>query len=73
MAEKSVTKFRYTSGGALVCDLPVEGVTQELCAETATFYGGRYFVGESMTKSGAAKIASLLGGELEQEGKHEGD
>jgi hypothetical protein len=63
--------FRYGAGGALVCDVPIEGVTQDLMKDTrygtsVEFYGGRYFVGESITKSGARKLAELLGGVLDE-------
>lgn len=66
--------FRYGAGGALVCDVPIEGVTQDLFAvgepeaidNSVQFYGGRYFVAESMGKSTARKIAELLGGVLDE-------
>ena len=57
--------FHYQSG-ALTCKEPIPGVTQELEKETAEFYGGPYFIAESMSKSAAARIAEALGGELEE-------
>lgn len=63
--------FRYGTGGALVCDVPIEGVTHDLgkdqpAIEVVDFYGGRYFVAESMSKSAARKIAEALGGVLDE-------
>ena len=58
--------FRYGPGGALVCDHEIEGITQGVDEEAAKYYGGAYFIGESMAKSAARKIAELLGGELDE-------
>ena len=57
--------FRYTSGGALVCDSPINGITQELHGETAKYYQGKYFIAESMSKLCAHKLAVCLGGDFE--------
>jgi hypothetical protein len=72
----------FNVGGALLCDEPIEGITQDLerCKgeEAFTkkdlqrvrdnlrqFYGGhRYFVGETIMQSAAARLAELLGGYL---------
>lgn len=62
MTEK--IKFGYGAGGALVCDVPIEGVTQGLDYDAEKYYGGRFFIGESMTKGAAEKLAELLGGEF---------
>ena len=59
-------KLRYGSMGALVCDEPIDGVTQELNEETAKAYGGKFFIAESMNRKAAAKIAEALGGTLEE-------
>ncbi len=55
-----------------MCDQAVEGLTQDLEAQPDTtfsskqesmkFYGGRYFVCETITSSAARKIAEALGG-----------
>ena len=63
--------FRYGAGGALVCDAPIEGITQDLLTnehgeEYAESYGGRYFIAESMNKSAARRIAESLGGVLDE-------
>mgnify|MGYP001565500643 CR=1 FL=1 len=63
--------FHYGAGGALVCDTEIPGVTHDLLKEndgddTARFYGGRYFIAESMMKSTAQKISELLGGVLDE-------
>jgi hypothetical protein len=63
-------KFTYGDGGALLCDEAIEGVTQELNDETARAYGGRFFIGESMSRKTAEKLAEALGGSLEG-GKYE--
>jgi hypothetical protein len=64
-------QFHYGGGGALVCDEPIEGVTQDLLTvseahgeESVKFYGGRYFIAESMHRSAAKRMAELLGGVL---------
>jgi hypothetical protein len=56
--------FRFGPGGALLCDTPIHRVTRELDAATASFYGGRHFVAESMSREAAATLAGLLGGTL---------
>lgn len=63
--------FRYTTGGALVCDKPINGMTQTLDKESAKYYGGKYFIAESMIKTCALKIATLLGGTLKINNKKE--
>jgi hypothetical protein len=70
MANEETIEFRYAAGGVLVCDVPIEGVTQDLTEdrkfskELMEFYGARYFVAESMTKGAAKRLAELLGGKL---------
>lgn len=58
------TQFRRGPGGALVCNEPIKGVTQNLSFDDATYYGGSYLIGESMTLGAAKRIAKLLGGTL---------
>ena len=55
--------FWYGSGGSLLCDREIEGLTQELTTSTAAGYGGDYFVGESMSESAAKQIVAALGGQ----------
>lgn len=64
--------FHYKSG-ALTCDSYIEGVTQDLLGadscymdDSVKFYGGRYFVCETISKSAAKTFAELLGGVLEE-------
>lgn len=59
--------FTYGSGGALVCDVEIPGVTQQLSDDTAKYYGGKYMVGESITRSAARRLAILLGGVLAED------
>lgn len=63
--------FFYYEGGALVCDEPIPGITQDVWTtsiypdESRSWYGGhRYFVAESMGKGAARIIARALGGIL---------
>ena len=56
--------FKYGPGGALVCDEPIEGVTQPLDAQSSEYYGGKFMIGESMSHGAAKRIAELLGGTL---------
>ena len=63
--------FYYCEGGALVCDEPIKGVTQDVWGTSAypderkAWYGGhRYFIAESMHKEAARRIARALGGVL---------
>lgn len=58
--------FRCCSEGALVCDVEIPGLTQVLSDEHAQSYGGRFFVGETITKSAAKQLAEALGGRLEE-------
>lgn len=54
----------YGSGGSLLTDEPIDGVTQDLMATSeaaAEWYGRRYFIGESMTEAGAKAICAGLG------------
>ena len=62
----------FRCSGALMCDQAVEDLTQDLeqqpegnftnRQETIAFYGGRYFVCETITAAAARKIAEALGG-----------
>jgi len=54
--------FKYGIGGAFMCDSPIEGITEELNDDNAKFYGAKYMIGESMSRSAAEKIMLLLGG-----------
>jgi hypothetical protein len=57
-------KSYYGPGGALVTDRAIKGVTHELCDDSATYYGGRHFIAESMTRGAAEKISAAFGLEL---------
>jgi hypothetical protein len=60
----------WRCNGALMCDELIDGVTQDLTKEptagdreaTMRYYGGRYFVCETITAPAAKIIAELLGG-----------
>lgn len=57
--------FHYDStSGALVTDEAIPSVTQELREHNAKTYGACYFVGETISRSAAKRIAELLGGEI---------
>jgi hypothetical protein len=58
--------FKYGTGGALICDEEIAGVTQQLDKDAAKYYGGNFMVGESMVIGAARRIAELLGGSLEE-------
>lgn len=53
-------------GGALLCSAAIGGV-QQLDSASSQYYGGKYFVGETISKSMAARIAKLFGGEYKEE------
>lgn len=57
-------KAYYGSGGALVTDRPVEGVTHKLSEEVALCYGGPHFIAESMNARTANIICGALGIDL---------
>jgi hypothetical protein len=60
----SKPKFYRGPGGALMCDRALLGLTQELTdAESVRWYGGSFFVGESMGEYASQQIAVALGGE----------
>jgi len=47
-----------------MCDRHIEGLTQHLTdRECVEFYGGQYFVCETVTRNAAKRIAEALGGE----------
>jgi len=59
-------KSWYGPCGALVTDKPVEGLTQALEPDSATYYGGPYFIAETiMSESGARMISEALGFEYQ--------
>ena len=61
-AKQLKPKFKHSSGGSLVCDTEIPGITQHLDDTQRGWYGGEYFIGESMTKGAAKAIAEALGG-----------
>ncbi len=61
---KDAPVFRYGTGGALLCDRHIEGVTQELSDRIAMYYGDKYIVCETVRFDAAKKLAGMLGGIL---------
>ena len=60
--------FKYTIGGALISDEPIKGVTQEFKDEaTIDYYGGKYFIAESMSKTCARRMAICFKASFEGE------
>jgi hypothetical protein len=60
-------RFWSGPGGALLCERAIAGLTQELSEDSARFYGGKHFVGETIHAGAAKKIAEAFDGEfLEQ-------
>lgn len=59
-------KFKRGPGGAFLCDEPIEGITQEIDGDTEEYYGGRYFICETMTIAAMRQIAEKFGGEFEE-------
>jgi hypothetical protein len=62
-------KSWYGTGGCLITDAPIEGVTQGVSVAEEEYYGGKYFIAESMSEGAAKKISEVLG--LEYQGKKE--
>lgn len=60
--------FYYVEGGALVCDEPIPGITENMAVHRlwdSSWYGGhQFFIAESMHKEAARLIARALGGVL---------
>lgn len=54
---KDVPNFWTGPGGALLCDVCIDGA-QVLEGDAAQYYGGRYFIGETITQTMAKAIAS---------------
>jgi len=66
-AEKTATdkpKFFYGTCGCLMCDRPIEGLTQTLGDDSAKYYGSKFFICETIFSSAAKIIAEALGGEF---------
>jgi hypothetical protein len=45
-------------------EVPIPDLTQEISGEAAEWYGGQWFVCETITRRAAAIIVKALGGEL---------
>lgn len=58
--------FYMGAAGALMCDRPIDGLTQVMSGQAAEFYRGDNFVGESINRAAAKKIAEALGGVWEE-------
>lgn len=54
------------SSGALMVSREIEGVTQKLNPDAAEYYGGKFFVCETIRKSAAKKIAAAMGWEFSE-------
>ena len=50
----------YSSCGALVVDTEVPGLTQTLDEKSAKYYGGKFFICETISFSGAQRVAEAL-------------
>lgn len=55
-------KSWYGRGGALVTDAEVPGVTDGgmLSPDSQSYYGGKFFIAESMSESAAKEISKAL-------------
>lgn len=54
------------SAGELMVSREIEGVTQTLGPDAAEYYGGKFFVCETIRKSAAKKIAAAMGWEFSE-------
>lgn len=55
----------FLKSGALMCEIEILGLTQRLTdAATIEFYGGKFFVCETIKESAARQITDALGGEF---------
>ncbi|MDX9781327.1 MAG: hypothetical protein RBT66_09860 [bacterium] len=54
-------KSWYGPCGALVTDTEIPGVTHKLDSDAAEYYGGAFFIAESMGPTAAEKISVALG------------
>jgi c-di-AMP phosphodiesterase-like protein len=59
MSERQIKSW-YGPCGALVTDGEITGVTHRQNDEHADYYGGRFFIAESMTETAARKISEAL-------------
>jgi len=58
-------KFFCGAAGAFMCETSIPKLTQKISDEqTKKFYGGEFFIGESMNVSACRMIAKALGGEF---------
>lgn len=53
-------KAWYGPGGALVLEAPLDDLADLLDPESAAFYGGPYFLAESMHEATARRICEAL-------------
>lgn len=61
LTKPTIRAWRNPIYGALVCDAPIEGVTQKLDAAGAIAYGHRYFIASAMSLGAASAISEALG------------
>lgn len=59
---KQPLQFWSGPGGALLCNQEIPNVTQELLGETACYYKGTHFIGETIKWGAREAIAKALGG-----------
>lgn len=52
---------RYGVSGSLTANVEIKGVTQKLEPESAKYYGGRYFIAETMYEETAKILCKALG------------
>lgn len=52
---------RYGVAGSLTANVEIKGVTQKLEPESAKYYGGRYFIAETMYEETAKILCKALG------------
>ena len=58
------------AGGSLMVSEPIPGVTQEINGDTERFYGGKHFIGETITLSTARAISTAMGWEYQEQPEH---
>lgn len=61
-------RFRYRNNGTLMCSEHVDGLTQTLKREDEIkYYGGKFFICETITQKAAEMIAGTFGWPLDIE------
>jgi len=65
MGEEKIKSWS-SPGSALMVSASIPGITQEIDGETARFYTGNHFVGETISQSTARAISAALGWEYQE-------